>query len=31
VDVAAGRVQIDAYWRVDKETEPQVTRWKWRN
>ena len=30
VDVASGRVEVDAYSRVQKDTDPQLTRWKWR-
>jgi hypothetical protein len=30
VDVAGGRVQASAYWRVEKDSETLTTRWKWR-
>jgi hypothetical protein len=30
VDVTSGTVTIDASWRVEKESETQTTRWKWR-
>jgi hypothetical protein len=30
VNVPAGHVEVAAYWRVEADTEPQVTRWKWR-
>jgi hypothetical protein len=30
VDVAGGRVQASAYWRVEKDSETVTTRWKWR-
>jgi hypothetical protein len=30
VDVGSGRVAADASWRVEKDAEPEVTRWRWR-
>jgi hypothetical protein len=30
VDVATGRAEADAYWRVAKDSETRVTRWRWR-
>ena len=30
VDVAAGHIELDAFWRIEKDSEPQFTRWKWR-
>ena len=30
VDVASGRIEVSGYWHVERETEPQVTRWRFR-
>ncbi len=31
IDVAAGQVTVDASWRVARESETQITRWRWRS
>ena len=30
-DVHDGHVTVEASWRIEKETDAQVTQWKWRN
>src|SRR5439155_25996331 len=30
VDVPAARVEVDAYFRVEKDSDTEVTRWRWR-
>jgi hypothetical protein len=30
IDVTGGQVEVDAYWRVEKDSDPQVTHWQWR-
>lgn len=30
VEVPTGRVTVDAYWRIEEDSDPHITRWRWR-